>query len=359
MLTDRATTAGLLAHANDSRVTARTLEYWRHEGLMPNAERTGQSGKRPEWTYPPGSVEQLDELLHLRQITKQPDVLRVALWFRGYPVQTTRIGPSIAGILRRAQEMLAKEIEKRRDPSLPPHQATEAALQKVARTLARKRGPHAPPRFGRQSLEDREAGTSLLLGLVLGYPEASKRIPTDAVKFERLTGLDQARRNRLGLAAWLSGPPGEGLESFESIASLPALIRAAESASDEELIASRDLARTLLNGIQAASRMVSAFALTDNAAGLAAWEAVAEQPAAAAWLTAFTIAIRHTARHDDNLRTLVDALDTSVLPIDTHVRELAQLNSEELRERLPELERMPFIDQARIKNLLTKYRETT
>lgn len=358
VLTSRITTAQLLARANDPHVTARTLEYWRQQGLLPKAERTGQRGKRPEWTYPPGTIEQLDELLRLRQTTKQPAELRVALWFRGYPIETQRIGQSIADILRRAEKILVNEIEKRRDPSLPADQATEVALQRIARTIARKRGAHAPPRFGRQSLDDRETGTSLLLGLALGYPEARKRIHTDAPEFERLTGLDQARRNRPGLPAWLYGPAGEGLEAFESIASLPALIRALESTSEDELIASRAQARALLDGLQALSRAASAFALTENPIGLAAWEAVAEWPAAPAWLTAFTVAIRHTARYDDNLQTILTALDNNILPIDTTVRELAKLSDEDLRERLPHLERMPFIDQARIKNLLAKYRQT-
>lgn len=358
MPTTRITTAQLLARVSDPRVTARTLEYWRQQGLLPKAERTGQSGKRPEWTYPPGAVEQLDELLRLRQTTRQPDELRVALWFHGYPIETQQVGQSIADILRRTEQVVVNEIEKRRDPSLPSDQATEVALQKVARTIARKRGAHAPPRFGRQSLNDRETGTSLLLGLALGYPGARERIHADAPQFERLTGLDQARRSRPGLPAWLSGPAGEGLEAFESIASLPALIRALASTSEEELIASRAQARTLLDGLQAVSRAASAFALTENPIGLATWEAVGAWPAAPAWLTAFTVAIRHSARYDDNLQTILTALDSDILPIDGDVRELAQLSEEELRERLPNLERMPFIDQARIRNLLAKHRRS-
>jgi hypothetical protein len=356
--TNRIHTDELLARANDPQVTARTLEYWRQEGLLPKAERTGQSGKRPEWTYPAEAAEQLDELLRLRRAKKQPDVLRVAMWFRGYHIDLTRIGPSIVGVLRRVETMFAKEIEKRRDPSLPPEEATASALEKVARTIARKRGAHAAPRFGRQLLRDRERGISLLLSLALGYPEASTRIPADAAKFERLTGLDQARRNHPGLQAWLSGPAGDGLESFESIASLPALIRVVGSVSDEELLASRDQARTLLDAIRAMSRIADAFSLTDNTAGLAAWEVAAEDPAAAAWLIALTIALRQTTRYDDNLRTIVNALDADILPISRHAGELAKLDDDELRTRLPELERMPFIEQARIKNLLTKYRET-
>ena len=195
-------------------------------------------------------------------------------------------------------------------------------------------------------------------GSPLGIPE-----PASAYTRTPLNSNDSPASIRLagavrGCPAWLSGPAGEGLEAFESIASLPALIRALASTSEEELIASRAQARTLLDGLQAVSRAASAFALTENPIGLATWEAVGAWPAAPAWLTAFTVAIRHSARYDDNLQTILTALDSDILPIDGDVRELAQLSEEELRERLPNLERMPFIDQARIRNLLAKHRRS-
>jgi hypothetical protein len=129
--TSRVSTAELLAGVTDSWITPRTLEYWRHEGLLPKAERTGQAGKRPEWTYPVAARDQLAHLLDLRHRTKQPDLLRATLWFRGFDVETSRARRSIAAVLTRTQAAILGEIEKRRDPSLPPEESRWAALEKV------------------------------------------------------------------------------------------------------------------------------------------------------------------------------------------------------------------------------------
>ncbi|MGA2166079.1 MAG: MerR family transcriptional regulator, partial [Solirubrobacteraceae bacterium] len=154
--TERVTTAELLDVAQDQGVTARTLEYWRHEGLLPKAERTGQTGKRPEWTYPAEAIDQLATLLRLREKTRQPDTLRVALWFEGFPIDTGRVRASIAAALRDMLELLTKEIDKRRDQDETSEDSTWAALEQVGRLLARKRGQKTMPRYGRQKREDRD-----------------------------------------------------------------------------------------------------------------------------------------------------------------------------------------------------------
>ncbi len=354
--TRRLSNAEMLAAIDDPVITARTLEYWRHEGLLPKAERTGQSGKRPEWTYPASAGDQLQELLRLRHRTRQPDVLRVALWFRGFPIETGRVQSSIVAVLRHVQNVVISEIEKRRDPSLPLEESTWAALEKVGQAVARKRGTHAPPRYGRQTRGDRERATTLLFGLALGYPEASERVADDAKRVERLIGLDQARRARPGWGAWLSGPASEGLDGFSSVASIPALIEVVDTATEAELGASRGLARTMLAGITAVSRMADAFSLSENATGLAAWEALGEEPMATVWLTALVVSIRRMGRANESLRTVVDALDRDVLPVEQQARELAALPPDELNRRLPHLENMPFIEQARLKRLIAEYR---
>ena len=68
----RLTTAQLLAVATelDPSVTARRLEFWRNQGLLPHPERTGQDGTRPIWTYPPQAENELRALLRLREATK-------------------------------------------------------------------------------------------------------------------------------------------------------------------------------------------------------------------------------------------------------------------------------------------------
>lgn len=249
--TERVKTTDLLTVVNDPAVTMRTLEYWRHEGLLPAAERTGQHGKRPEWTYPVGAIDQLTALQRLRRKTKEPHLLRAALWFDGYPIDVERVRFSIAAVLQRALDSMTREIEKRRDPTATGEEANWAVLEVVGRTLARKRGANAPPRYGRQSQAERERALSLALGLVLGDPGASARLEQDAARVERMIGLDRGRRSRGGLPAWLDGPPDEGLQGFANVGSLPALIEAMKTATDEELTASRRLARIMLDGISA------------------------------------------------------------------------------------------------------------
>jgi hypothetical protein len=211
---------------------------------------------------------------------------------------------------------MLNEVDKRRDPSLPEEDARWGALEMIGRTVARKRGKHAASRVSRQKLEDRERATTLLLGLGLGYPEAVERLGKDGALAERLIGVDQGRRSRAGLNAWLSGPAGEGLEAYGSIGSLPALIDAVSSATDDELLASRERGRTMLGGIAAVSRMADALALGDNVTGLGVWEAVEHDPMASVWLTALVVSIGPISEYDANLRSTVEAIGQSVTPIE-------------------------------------------
>lgn len=354
--TERVSTATLLAEIEDATITARTLEYWRHEGLLPKAERTGQAGKRPEWTYPAGAREQLGELLRLRARTKQPDLLRADLWFRGFPVATTSARNSIAAALRHTQTKILKEVDKRRDSSLPPEESTWAALQKLGRTLAHKRGRDALPRIARQSQDDRDSAATLLLALVIGVPDASDRLAQDADKVERMTGVYRGRRPPPGFEAWLTGPASEAFQDFQSLASLPVLIEAVEAATEAELEASRDQARVLLLGISVIARLGDALTLTDNAVGLAAWGAFADQPLVVASVTAFVLSARRRDPYGANLEAIIEALTRNALPAAAQAQELAVLSNEQLSERLPHLDNLPFVRRAGFMSLIAKYR---
>jgi hypothetical protein len=104
------------------------------------------------------------------------------------------------------------------------------------------------------------------------------------------------------------------------------------------------------------SRISDALTLTDNAAGLAAWEAFGEDPMAAIWLTAFLVSVRQSAR-TENLDAIVEALAQNLLPATDQIRQLAALSHEELRERLPSLDTLPLIQRAGLLNLIAKVRE--
>ena len=354
--TDRVTTADLLAAFDDPAVTARTLEFWRHQGLLPKAQRTGQHGKRPEWTYPAEARDQLAALLQLRTKTKNPDILRVGLFFEGFPIETVRVRASIIAVLEASLSAIRKEVDKRCSSGAAPEEATWGALEQIGRVLAGKRGANAPPRHGRQRREDRERAMTLAVGLVLGDEGSAARLERDAPHVERMIGLDRGRRPRGCLPPWLDGPAGEGLEAFSRYGSLPALIETMRSASDDELTASRTLARIMLDGITAFTRIADSFTGTDNASGFGAIAAFRGEPMAAVWLLAFTIAAGRSSTLNEGLRAAVDSLSQHVLPVDARARELAGLEPAELRSRLPELERLPFVEQVKIKRLVATYR---
>ena len=354
--TGRVTTTDLVAVADDPGVSSRTLEFWRNQDLLPKAQRTGQHGKRPEWTYPAEAVDQLVALLRLREKTKDPDLLRVGLWFDGFPIEIGRVRDSIVAVLRDSLDTLTKEVEKRRDAEVVGQDGTWPALEEIGRALARKRGAKALPRYGRQRSEERERAMTLALGLVLGDEGAMARLEQDAHRLERMIGVDRGRRPRGGIPAWLDGPPSEGLEAFAQFGSLPALIDTIASSSDDELAASRTLARIMLDGMTAFTRIADAFTGTENAAGFGAIAVFRDQPMATTWMVSFVIAAGRSSMLSDGLRSVVDSLSKNVLPVDARARELAALGESELRDRLPELERLPFVEQVRLKRLIAEYR---
>jgi DNA-binding transcriptional MerR regulator len=356
--TNRVSTEELLALSTDPRITARTLEYWRHEGLLPKATRTGQTGKRPEWTYPADAREQLQALLCSRETTRQPDELRATLWFQGYAVDTGRARTSIAAVLRRSHEEILKEIAKRQDPSLPSDEAQWNALEKLARTVARQRGKNAPPRVAkRQPREERDRAAAVLFGLALGFEDAAERLVEDGENVERMIGVDAGRKPHSGLPAWLTGPASDGLADFGSIASLPALTAAVETAAERDMESARDLARLMLEGLTIVSRVTDALTLSENAAGLAAWEAAATRPMTAIWLTAFVLALRDSGAHSDNLKKIAKSLESDALPLGARIRELAELPEAELAAELESADTLPFIQRAGLLKLIAQVRD--
>jgi hypothetical protein len=355
--TSRLTTAELLAAGDDPELTTRTLEYWRQEGLLPKATRTGQDGKRPEWTYPAEAADQLATLLRLRKKTKQPDTLRVALWLEGHPIDSSRVQASVASDLRRLLGVMTKEVDKCRRLADGSEVSTWAALEQIARRWARKRGPKAPPRYGRQKLADRERAMTLAFGLALGVDGAAEHVKEDARLIERMIGLDRGRNPRGGLPALLDGPAGEALTGFASLCSLPALIHAVESTASDEFAASRVLAGVFVNGLVTFARLTDALAVTENAIGLGAIETLHDDPNTAVWVIAFIVAVKPSRALNDNLQELVAVLAESVLPVERHARELAAVPAEDLDQHLPHLENLPFIKQVGIKQLIDKYRD--
>ena len=347
-----------LAKESDQSVTERTLEFWRHQGLLPRPERSGQNGKHPVWDYPPETADQLLALLRLRQQTRDPNVLRGALWYDGYPIELARARDSISTYLRQLRDVCEKELAKRLTGPANDPKARWEALQAVAALLAGKRG-RGFPRLGRQALAERTAGIALTLGLLLGEREAMAHLADDAPAAERLIGVDRGRRFRPnGAGPWLGGPPEEGLESFATNGRLDQLIAVVDGATDGDLRAARDFARTLLGGISAFSRIADAIVGRDNASGMGGIRMLDGDPHAAPFVVPLVLSMLGSLELAQNLGQVLGALQMSIQPVEAQVTELAPLSADERAERLKNLSVLPFKDQLPIKRLLADFGES-
>jgi hypothetical protein len=343
-----------LARSLDPSVTERTLEYWRAQGLLPRPERIGQEGKRPVWSYPPGTGDQLTSLLQWRRKTKDPNMLRAALWYDGFPVDTDRVRQSMAVSLQGLIELFDKEVAKRTDRPNDPG-ARWQAIQAIARTVASKR-TKGIPRLGRQALSERSAGVALTFGLMTNEPLALQHLEADAPALERLMGVDRGRRFKPGGAApWLDGPPEEGLASFAELGGVARLLKVLKEASDAELELARSLARTLIGGISALSRIADAIAGRDNAAGFAWVRFTANEPSTAVLVVPLLVAILRTSELASGLDQVLTSLQANALPVEQRVKELLALPEAERAERLKNLPELPFAEQLRIRRLLTQF----
>lgn len=342
----RLTSADLLEVAvrSEPDATMRSLELWRHKGLLPHPERTSQDGTRPVWTYPPETGEQLRALLELRKHTKDPNILSAALWFDGYAVNTedARSGMLnyIKSMLRDVEKVLAKQSSR---PSADNTQhGREEAIEATARKLATSRGKKAL-RISRQSLDERTRAFALLLSLSLGESGATRRLNEDAPALERAMGVDRARRYRpAGAQPWISGSPEEGLAHFHEVGSMPRLIWALATATADELEAARLTARTFLDGLGLFSQLADAFAGYANASGMAAISMLRSDPVLRVLMIAFVLSVRQSPAMNANLNAIDAALTANVLPIVHKLQELAQLPDDQRRERLPGLEELPW-----------------
>lgn len=343
----RIDSAALLKAATtvDATITARTLELWRHKGLLPHAERTGQSGTQPVWTYPAEVAEQLQALLRLRVTSKDLNVLCAALWFDGYAVDTSRARSAMLSYLRRMFEDIEKTFAKLRKPSDEPSEARWAAIEELARRFAGKRGKDTL-RLSRQSLDDRTRAFALIIGLGLDLPEASERLQSDAPVLERAMGVDKGRHYRpYGVEPWISGPPEEGLARFHEVGSLPHLILVMESATDAELDGARATTRTVLDGVALFSQMADAFAGHSNASGMVVMALLRDDPVLRVMMIAFVVSVRRTPTLSGNLDALSTALTESVLPPASKLQALAALSAEERAAKLPRFSELSWPEQ--------------
>jgi hypothetical protein len=349
---DQLGTADLLAIAqtHDPKITSRTLEFWRHQDLLPHAKRVGQDGARPIWTYPAEAADQLCALLRLRAATRDPDLLRAALWLGGYPVPVIRAQHSMITVFRKLQADIEKELTKR--SVTDEEHGRGQVLAEVARDMAASRkGPI--PRFARQSLADRTTAFETILKLGLGETLPLQELATNADQVERVMGLHRGRHYRPnGVGPWLMGPADEGLALVQELGSLPKLTETLETATSDELEQARPFVRTLLTGIAAFSQMADAFAGYHNAAGLAAAVALKESPLIPVMILAWVISALRSETLTSNMTEVNEALTSSVFPVADRARQLAALPPDEQEARLA---RLPWSNQNQLRRLIKAF----
>lgn len=352
---DRITGADLLAISGeiDVSVTERTMEFWRREGLLPRPERTGQAGKQPVWTYPHEATEQLRKLLQLRRKTKNPNTLRVALWYQGYDIEITRVRASMLVYLQGLQSALGKQLQKHLPGKTEDDGIPLGAIESVASILARKRGKGVI-RAGRQSLNDRTQAVTLLLSLV-AKNDSTQDLAAYAPALERMTGLDRGRRRIAGIPAWLDGPPEQITELFQNFANFTHLISVLDSATDEELELARGLGQILLDGLVTSSKIIDAIVGRENSLGIGGLRALEGNPEVAAVWVPLVLSVLQSPDLRKNVESLVKVLQESVVPVGQQVQEIANLAEEERSQRLANLSNLRFGEQLMIRRALSEF----
>jgi hypothetical protein len=213
-------------------------------------------------------------------VTRNLDVLRVALWFDGYAVATPAARSAMIGFLRKLRAIMGRELERQGSQrDVDDGQARWTAIEQVARVLARKRAKSVP-RHGRQRQQQRERAVATVLGIALNETGGVEVLDeASAVEVEKLLGLTAGRTLRVGDAGpWRSGPAVDGLAGFAKFGSLAALIEAAESTADADLEAARANARLLLLGVSFAVRLADVFTGRPNVTGVTALVDLAQSP---------------------------------------------------------------------------------
>ncbi len=260
-----------VAAASGYDVSARMLETFRAQGLLPRPARVGHHRRAPLWISPAGADRQLISLLGWREHTKDPNVLRVLLWADGFPIPPTVVRDALADGLRTMLGLLEKEIaahagEDGLDAGEDVGRRRTVSL--IAGALAAKRGRNSLPRHGRVSAAQRSGAIELLLRVfVLGEPADATTEKAEAV--ERVLGLaPNGRRHRVhGAGPWLTGPAEVFFDAAECVA-LPHLLPVVLDATEAELEAARHFVMVLWRCLPLMARMLTAAFDDENYAGM-------------------------------------------------------------------------------------------
>lgn len=319
MASDGWTTQQLVQVAHESGfpdVTARRLETWRGQDLLPRPERVAQAGISPVWLSPPGTDRQLLALCRLRgdRGTADPDQLRLLLWLHGIEQPLLRVKASLEAVLTDVADLLEKEIAataRKKGFTGDPAQIRLQALNDLARQAAGLRTLNTVlPRL-RSADGHRVAGFQAMLHMFVEGKAPASDVGTGEDVERTLGVLPRAELDRVEEA----GPWHDGrtdLDRMARVVSLPALRAAANLATDEDLLYARRAIRPLTLGLSFFSRLIGGMyadhRYRDNYAGLGLLRTLPKAAYTEPIVLALIVSLRHSELAD-NLTMLVDTVE--------------------------------------------------
>ena len=335
----------LSRQAGYTSMTERLLEDMRARELLPAVRRRANVGRKPVWVHPPGTASQLFALLKLRESTRNADLLRVALWYQGYPVPLVAVRRSIVVRMQLLVDELALTLER-------PHNEIDGdRIREVASILAGRRGKRSVgPRTSRMAREERVDGVAYLLALIVGAPAESVG---DPVLAERVLGINWGRHGLGAENRWIASAPGEEAAALRDVLSLHSWVEAVKGASDAELLAARDTAARFMTGLPVVALFLEA-SLGPSAAGLAGLrDFAAPSPESVPPLLAFVVHLLRT--HADGVAELGAALEPAI-EARSGFELLASLEPADREKRLDSL---PAEDAIRLRRMIKTYTAQT
>jgi hypothetical protein len=238
-------------------VTAPKLARWHRAGLIPRPEqRSLGRGHGTQTVYPPGTGEQLIRLceIHFDEGVKRLPHVGWQLWWEGYAVSFDLVRAFLRHIATTVDEQL-KDLLDPETNTISDEKWKElvegsrtARLDKPVRGMRGRVGRDRMPTLMSIMLE---VNTGLYETFQVGAVEGLEEDDSDAQLVIQAFGLDRGSRDRQTSEG---SSIGEGLEVTLEKASKVlrehTLSEAADVATDQELLRSRDHMRLILQGVQ-------------------------------------------------------------------------------------------------------------
>ena len=279
-------------------ITARKIERWRKEGLLPRPRRISLGrplGTRSE--YPPGTGQQLLALCRLRRrFPHDLDAVRFGLWYERYPLPIDDV--------KRSMEQLLSSIMR----ILPLNEPDplDAAEQLVSQARSKPRRSSSERYLKRlRNTDEVDAVQIAMLQLVLGGVPGFTAHAEEELGERSLTqmfidtlGLNRAQTDRAGeVKPWLqdNSELAKQLENMarEQLLSFPALLQALKEATPEQLTRARADLKDILGFKQVAKAMEAL--LGPNAFGWGMFSKLPNDPAFHTFLLSFLIRLGSTS----------------------------------------------------------------